>query len=99
MQRLKPLQPVPALATNSEVIVTASASGHSLQVTTEAIPTTSVSSPPFQSAITIKDYQTGKGYRTGAKQEFLEVKQEIPVKQEKEESQDLERALVVFCQG
>ena len=42
---------VPTLATNSEVLVTSSAT---LQLTTEAIPTTSVSSPPFQSAITIK---------------------------------------------
>ena len=92
---------VPALATNTEVIVTASASDHSLQLTTEATPTTSVSSPPFQSAITIKqerDIKQEKDIeqeRSIVKQEFLEV---IPVKQEKEESQELERALVVFCQ-
>ena len=95
---------VHALATNTEVIVTASASDHSLQLTTEAIPTTSVSSPPFQAAITIKQEKDIKQEkvieqeRSIVKQEFLEVKQEIPVKQEKEESQELERALVVFCQ-
>ena len=89
---------VPALATNTEVIITASASGHSLQLTTEAIPTTSVSSPPFQSAITIKQEKVIEQERSIIKQEFLEVKQEIPAKQEKEESQELERALVVFCQ-
>ena len=89
---------VPASATNSEVIVTASASDHSLQLTTEAIPTISVSSLPFQSAINIKQEKVIEPERSIVKQEFLEVKQEIPVKQEKEESEELQRTLVVFCQ-
>ena len=67
---------VPASATNSEVIVTASASGHSLQLTTEAIPTTSVSSPPFQAAITIKEEKDIKQEKD-IEQERIIVKQEF----------------------